>query len=366
MPRVRPLAAFVSFRLGGLDGVAVEAEKWARALHALGYATKRVAGEISGDPQVGDAVVPGLGLTAAEGGPDVRLLRGSLETADLVIVENLLSLPLNIPAARTLTLLLADLATGRGTRVLMHHHDLPWQREQFRHIDELPPRIPGAVHVTINELSRTALARTEIDATTIYNCFDLDAPLGNRAKARRALGIPDDDLLVVQPTRAIARKGIPRALDLTHALAELLPERPAHFWIAGDAEEGYGPTLDELVEEAQVHVLRGTTNWVADMYAASDVVAFPSSWEGFGNPVIESVWAQRPLATSHYPVLDELLGFGFRFFEVEDPATLAMHLREPGPALFEDNLAIARKHFSLPRLVEQLRSLFDAHDWPHE
>ncbi len=48
------------------------------------------------------------------------------------------------------------------------------------------------------------------------------------------------------------------------------------------------------------------------------------------------------------------------------PATLAMHLRELGPALFDDNLAIARKHFSLPLLVDQLRALFDAHAWPHD
>ena len=40
-----PEAVVVSYRLGGADGVAVEAAKWEWALRNLGFAVRRVAGE---------------------------------------------------------------------------------------------------------------------------------------------------------------------------------------------------------------------------------------------------------------------------------------------------------------------------------
>ena len=41
-----PSAVLVSFRLGGTDGVSIEARKWEWALRELGFATRRVAGEL--------------------------------------------------------------------------------------------------------------------------------------------------------------------------------------------------------------------------------------------------------------------------------------------------------------------------------
>ena len=84
----------VSFRLGGGDGVAVEAAKWAGALGLLGWAVRTVAGA---GPV--DTVLPGLAMDAAE--PPTRAeVDDALAGADLVIVENLCSLPLNPQAAR--------------------------------------------------------------------------------------------------------------------------------------------------------------------------------------------------------------------------------------------------------------------------
>ena len=57
----RPVAAIVSFRLGGSDGVAVEATKWAGALAVLGFDIRTVAGE---GPV--DRLLPGLAIGAAE------------------------------------------------------------------------------------------------------------------------------------------------------------------------------------------------------------------------------------------------------------------------------------------------------------
>ena len=63
---------------------------------------------------------------------------------------------------------------------------------------------------------------------------------------------------------------------------------------------------------------------MSDAYAACDLVVFPSTGgEGFGQPVIESVWADRPLAVLSYPALEEILALGFSFLPADDPDAVA-------------------------------------------
>src|SRR5439155_10346828 len=85
--------AVLSFRLGGRDGVSVEADKWTRVLRDLGFGVTTVAG----DGPV-DRTVPGLDIDATDA-PDAGDVEAALADADLVVVENLCSLPLNLPAA---------------------------------------------------------------------------------------------------------------------------------------------------------------------------------------------------------------------------------------------------------------------------
>ena len=75
---------------------------------------------------------------------------------------------------------------------------------------------------------------------------------------------------------------------------------------------------------------------------------FPSTWEGFGNPVIETVAARRPLAVGHYPVLDEIVAeTGLELLAVDDPDAVAAALRAPDAAVLERNLARVRPGFDL-------------------
>src|SRR5712691_12477246 len=92
-------AVTVSFRLGGDDRVSVEARKWRWALGELGFTIRRVAGSIEDHGAPDDCIVAGLAIDAAEP-PDERALQSAIDGADLVIVDNICSLPLNVDAAR--------------------------------------------------------------------------------------------------------------------------------------------------------------------------------------------------------------------------------------------------------------------------
>jgi glycosyltransferase involved in cell wall biosynthesis len=359
---VAPQAVVVSFRLGGADGVAVEARKWAWALGELGFEVRRVAGAIEDEGRPDDTVIPGLAIDAnAIEDTDVAV---ALDGADLVIVDNLCSLPLNIEAARAV----ARVAAKHRGRVLFRHHDLPWQR---RHLADLgtdfPPRVDGALHATINLRSRRELeARGYPGATVIHNFFDLDPAPGDRAATRAAFGFTEDAFVMLQPSRAIERKNVPGAVRLAGHLDRVMTERPVHLWIAGPAEDGYADTFARIVDRSTVPVTIGRAPLVADAYAACDLVVFPSTWEGFGNPVLESIAARRACAVFPYPVLAEILAAGVRAFSTEQPDVLTRFLAETEArreTYFDVNLRRARISFSLSELPATIERAFADHGW---
>jgi len=347
--RALTTAAVVSYRLGQADGVSVEAATWSWALGRLGLAVCTVAGAGSAD-----LLVPGLALDAATG-PTAGELTAALDGADVVVVENLLSLPLNPAAGRALVEVLA------GRPAVLRHHDLAWQRPGSSG-GATPPDDPAWAHVTINDLSRRQLAERGIEAVTVRNAFDPDPPRGDRDGTRRRLGLGRAGRLVVQPTRALPRKDVPAAVRLAESLQ-------ATYWLLGPAEDGYAGELARVLASAAVPVVHGLgPATMADAYAAADVVAFPSRWEGFGNPVIESALYRRPLAIGPYPVAAELAAFGFRWFGAGDAGAIDAWLRQPDPALLDHNRALARRHFSradLPgRLAPLLDSVLGERRWP--
>jgi glycosyltransferase involved in cell wall biosynthesis len=337
-----PSVAFVSFRLGGADGVSVEAAKWGSALAHLGYQVRTVAGDGPVDHRI-------AGLAWADEPPPVdrSALGQALEGVDLVVVENLLSLPLNPGAADAVA------AALRGRRAILRHHDLPWQRARFAGHPP-PPDDPAWRHVTINDHSRRELERYGIGATTIPNAFDPHPRPGHGDTTRRALGVGDHERLVLQPTRAIPRKDVPAGLALAEAVG-------ATFWLTGPAEENYLPHLQELLAKAKVPVHHGpATTGIDDAYAACDVVVFPSLSEGFGNPPVEASLRRRPVAVGRYRTGRELARLGFRWFDAGDHAAVRDFLRSPDTGLLDHNEHIARTHFSLEQLPGRLSQLLGA------
>ena len=333
----------ISFRLGGSDGVAIESAKWIAALRSLGHHVHTVAGD--GDA---DLVIPSLSINATTSPPNQQL-EAAFADADLVIVENLASLPLNLDARDVLYQVL------EGRRALFRHHDLPWQRPHLAHL-EGPRTEPRWHHVTINELSRRELIERGIDAVTLRNSFDCEPPRGRRDSTRLTLDV-GTRTLVLMPSRALARKNVGGALAMCEGL-------DAVFWLLGPAEDGYEGTLEALIASTDVDVRRALPEGydVHDAYAACDLVVMPSTWEGFGNPVLESVTHRRPLALFPYPVACEIRDFGFRFFDLGDVGAIKSFVESPDYELYAHNLAIALEHFNLATLPTRLNDLLDSMD----
>ena len=163
---------------------------------------------------------------------------------------------------------------------------------------------------------------------------------------RRALRLADSDRLLLQPTRALERKNVPAAVALTEAVGGV-------YWLLGPAEDGYGPELGRVVANARCPVVLGEPPGgctIADAYSACDAVLLPSSWEGFGNPSVESATHRRPLAIGPYPVAQELAAFGFRWFDALEPSGLGRWLADPDEELLEHNHAVAARNFDVADL----------------
>jgi glycosyltransferase involved in cell wall biosynthesis len=363
-----PTCAVLSFRLGGTDGVSVVAATWVDALVDLGFDVTTVAGE-----GIADMIVPELAIgrwpdgidsvigprAASEADIDALAdnLKAILDDVDLVIVENLGTIPMNLPAARAVA------CARSGLPTIWHHHDPAWQRARYAAVDELPiaDTAPGDNwrHVAINDLTRDQLVERGFAAITIRNGFDVTAAPGDRAGERRRLGFADHELVMVHPVRAIERKNIPAALALA-------TELDATYWLTGSAEEEYADTLNELIVTARrdgLKVTHAPASSAADLYAAADLVVFPSAWEGFGNPPIEAAIHMKPAVVSHYPVAEELRALGFEWFDLDDVEALRQWFVTPDVTMLDRNRAIAIRHLSLEAMRLALRTLLNEAGW---
>ncbi len=333
------------------DGVSVVARNWQRALEQLGFEVCTVAGE---GPV--DRTVPGLAIGATS--PAATAAAGltgevheALADADLVVVENLCTIPLNLPAARAVAEVLA------GRPAVLHHHDPPWQRAQWAHITELPPHDPAWRHVTINRLTRAEMHDRGFDATCIYNGFPVDTGHADRAGVRQRLGIGDDDLVLAHPVRAIPRKDVPTAVRMAEELG-------GTYWLWGPAEDGYDAELRRILANARCPVIEGTNGeGAADLYGAADAVLYPSTWEGFGNPPVEAAIHRRPAAVGPYPVARELAGLGLRWYPTTEVESIRAAIARPDAERLEHNRRVAVEHLSLDTMRRRIAALLDDAGW---
>jgi glycosyltransferase involved in cell wall biosynthesis len=307
---------------------------------------------------------------------------------DLIITENALTIPMHIPLGLALTELIAE----TGIPVIAHHHDFSWERQRFsvNCVEDylsmcFPPRLHSINHVVINSEARQQLSyRCGISSTVIPNVFDFDsAPpeMDSYAKSmRKDLGVKPGEVLLLQPTRIVARKGIEHAIEL----ASRFKDKKAKLLISHqERDEGsdyYGRTMeyaslmgvDVIIRPDLIGGERGKTEggqkryslW--DCYLNADFVTYPSSYEGFGNAFLEALWFKKPILVNRYSIFQqdiEPLDFDVVIMEnyvtEETVNTVRALIENPDSAnmMAERNFALGRKFFSFTLLEQRLHQV---------
>ena len=408
--RVRNIG-FISTRLAGTDGVSLETAKWANIFQSEGFHCYFFAGELD-SPEAVSMLVPEAHFThpriqainrhAYENRirdrkvtDEIHELRELLKDRlyqfveqfgiDLIVPQNALTIPINIPLGVALTEFVAE--TGMPT--IAHHHDFYWERDRFMNncvADFLhkafPPNLETIKHVVINTFADQQLSlRTGISAAVIPNVMDFEHPPqppdDYAADARQTLGIADDELFILQPTRVVARKGIEHAIELVHRLG--LPAKLVISHASGDEGYDYENRLREYSELMKVDTIfvanvigeqRGTTPGgrkiytLDDIYPHADLVTYPSTFEGFGNAFLEAVYFKRPIVVNKYSIYaKDIEPKGFDVVEIDGYVTdeavrkTKKLLTDPDlrQSVVEHNYDIGLRFFSYKVLSERLK-----------
>jgi mannosylglucosylglycerate synthase len=456
--------AFFQNRLGRTDGVSLEVDKWRAVLRdRLGHRVHYCSGN---DDVPGNDVIPELyaqhpvtwkilrnGTVAltdyrseADLERDIYAHADVLEQRllDFIRAEGIeLLIPNNLcsggyqPAA---AIAFHRVLRRTGLPAIIHSHDFYFEesgevRATCHTVASIydryfPTKLPNVQHVVINRIAQAEIKRRKaIDAVVVPNVFDFAQPAWTsdayNADFRRACGLGDDDLLLLQATRILDRKGIEMAIDLAAALespdrrralagvrtaggGRFGPGSRIVLLCAGIVETigisgGYWPSLQakardlgvdlrhvgEQVKHSRGRSLAGDKVYsLWDSYVHADVVTYPSTWEGWGNQFIEAVFARLPVVLFEYPVWNsDLAPAGFEVISLGSETTgrdarglvtvapdrvakaadeVLRLCRQPAERqrVVDHNFAIAREHFSLERLEALVTGLLTrAHEF---
>lgn len=419
---------FVSFRLAGTDGVSLETAKMAQIFHRLGHQIFYYAGELNPleverdplyvplagrmlveqahftHPEVQWINAHAFGTSQADSAFTRRLaqLEGLLAeslgafveqyTLDLVVAQNVFALPMNLP----LSLAMLRVISERGLPCLAHHHDFYWERERYavNCVGEIlqhtfPPDLPNLRHLVINSRAKRVLAAQGIPSRVLPNVLDfsVDPPRRDEYNAdlRAELGLADQDLFMLQPTRVIRRKGIELSIELVRRLGDLPiklvishhEEYDSHDYLEEILSQAARSSVDLIYAPQRFAPYRGRLDggrklyrlW--DAYIGADFVTYPSLYEGWGNALLEAIYLRRPLLVNRYPVYrEDIAPAGIRAVEIDGAITdeavaqVRQLLNDPAAAadLTEHNAQVAAQHFSYEfaqGLLEELLHSFD-------
>ncbi len=404
---------FVSTRFAGTDGVSLESAKWAQVLEELGHEVFWYAGrsdrrpEISmvdreaffGEPEV-LALHSRLFRTRTRRPEDTTLifdlaarLKGSVAQfvddfdIDVLVVENALAIPMHVPLGVAIVQLIAE----RGLPTIAHHHDFAWERPRFavNGVGDLlrmafPPALPSIQHVTINSSAQRDLAlHTGVSSMVVPNVLDFDSPpsstRASTASFRAEVGLADDDVVLLQPTRVVPRKGIEHSITLASKLADMNVKLVITHE-SGDEGDEYLEMLVDMAAEHGVDLAlvdaypaeRGNAAAgrspiaLSDAYACADLVTFPSLYEGFGNALVEAFYFRRPVLVNRYSIfITDIEPRGFRVVtmngyvtnEVVDRVRELLAHPERRDEIVEHNFERARAFFSFTVLRRKLEVL---------
>lgn len=404
---------FISTRIAGTDGVSLEISKWADVFESQGFNCFYFAGELDRPAEVSY-----IAETAHFKHPEIRKLyrscfgirtrkrslaqklhdyKKSLKTdlykfirkydIDLIVPQNALTIPLNLPLGVAIT----ELISESGIPTIAHHHDFFWERQEFlvngvwEYLNmAFPPHLPFIEHVVINSSGDNQLSlRTGISATVIPNVMDFENPPAPpdeyAADVRETLGVEDDELLVLQPTRVVKRKGIEHAIELVKRLGMKAKLVISHA--SGDEGYDYERRVKEYSKMMGVNTVfvsdiiaekRGTTAsgqkiyTLYDIYPYADLVTYPSNIEGFGNAFLEAIYFKKPILVNTYSIYrTDIKPKGFQTIEIDGFVTekavkqtkQVLTDKKLQEEMVEKNYRLATKHYSYFVLKQKLSGL---------
>ena len=409
----------ISTRIAGTDGVSLEIEKWAHVLEGMGLTCFYFAGELDRPeeqsyfcaeahfthPAIKEVYLECFDLEVRKRDITDKLhtLKNDLKDhlyafvkqfdIGLIVVENALTIPLNIPLGVAITEFIAE----TGIPTIAHHHDFYWERDRFTNNaigDYLclafPPNLPGIYHVVINSHASAQLSlRTGISAVVSPNVMDFDFPPAPpdeyAADVRQALGLADDELLVLQPTRVVQRKGIEHAIELVSRLGMKAKLVISHA--SGDEGYDYEMRLREYSQMMGVETLfvanrinehRGLTEdgrkiyTLEDIYPHADLVTYPSTFEGFGNAFLEAIYFRKPIVVNNYSIYHkDIKPKGFQVIEIDGYVTeeavqktrWVLTDERLCKRMVETNYKLGQQFFSFAVLQRQLEIIIRDYHW---
>ncbi len=404
---------FISTRFAGTDGVSLEAEKWAEFFEKIGFNCFYFAGEVDRPPAQSYRVPEahfqhpeikeiyrkcfGTQVRKRSTTRSIHEMKEKLKDhlyrfirkfdINLLIPQNALTIPLNLP----LGVAMAEVISETGMRTIAHHHDFFWERQHFKtnavweYLNmAFPPHLPPISHVVINSSADNQLSlRTGISATIIPNVMDFENPPKPidpyASDVRQSLGIEDDELLILQPTRVVKRKGIEHAIELVHRLG--LKSKLVISHASGDEGHDYEQRVREYSKLMKVNTLfvsdiinerRGKTPGgrkiytLEDVYPHADLVTYPSNFEGFGNAFLEAIYFRKPIVVNTYSIYSmDIKPKGFSVIEIDGYVTetavrkTRRILKDPKQKekMVDLNYEIARRYYSYDILHHKLKGL---------
>jgi len=341
---------FISTRIAGTDGVSLETEKWAAVLERNRFNCFYFSGENDRQPAKCMLVEEAhflhpeiLGITdrcfgqrtrPSEVSRKIHQLRYHLKEKiyefikrfdiNLIIPENTLAVPMNIP----LGLALAEFIAETGFPTVAHHHDFSWERTRFSisAVEDylgfaFPPNLPTIQHIVINSPAGQQLSyRKGVSNTLIPNVYDFASPPSpaddRSAKLRKAVGLEEDDLFVLQPTRLVPRKWVERSLEIVGLMNLKNPslivshsaedEGDTYYRRVRDYARNLGVNLvsiEHLVGQEGVFNAENEKRFsIGDVYQCADLVSYPSGYEGFGNAFLEAIYYRKPVIVNRYSI----------------------------------------------------------------
>ncbi len=406
---------FISTRIAGTDGVSLEIDKWVKVLERNRYNCYYFAGISDRPPKkcflVKEAHFEHPKIMKIrkecfgneERSPKISKLIENLKNqlkkkiqqfvekfdVDLIIPENALAIPMNIPLGLAIT----DFIAETGFPTIAHHHDFYWERNRFLvnsvndYLDRaFPPDLPSIKHVVINSIASEELShRKGISNTIIPNVYDFASPPSRSDShcpdLRKSIGLKENDLFILQPTRVVPRKCIETSVELVHQMKLKNPVLVISH-ASGDEGSSYYENIKEYAKNLDVKIVSikkiigpkrmekrgGKIYTIGDVYLCADLVTYPSSYEGFGNAFLEAIYYRKPVVVNRYPIyiVDiepkrfDLIAIN-RFVTKETIKKIREILKNEKrrEKMVEKNYRVALKYFSYEVLENSLKDIIE-------